>query len=208
MGWVALGIGATQLLIPGLTAGLIHVRPRRRTTSMLRIIGAGVLLGGAAVIGTTYAVQARTSPASRVVTRAVTIGCPVADVRAALLRPDGDWMDLLSADLEHVFEETPQLRWRVPVGAGFDGGASVELRNAPGNRGTEMVVQLRYRVPNLAAVRAVRKLFGKDPSQKLGRVLARFKQLLETGTEARSDASIHRGMHAARPASASEETLT
>ena len=182
VGFLALAVGATQLLLPRMVARVVGVRPRRRTTSAVRMLGAGVIAGGAAVLGTSY-VMARATKPEHMITRAVTIACTPAEIRAALVESP-------LADLDNLSDETP-----------------IQLRTAPGGRGTEVIVRLHHRASDVAAVRALRKLFGKDTGQELGRVLARLKQRLETGTEARSDASIHRGMHAARPTS-SEETRT
>lgn len=182
VGFVALAVGAAQLLLPRIAARVVGVRPRRRTASAVRMLGAGVIAGGAAVLGTSYAMARATKPA-QMITRAVTIACTPAEIRAALVESP-------LADLDNLLDETP-----------------VQLRTAPGGRGTEVIVRLHHRASDVGAIRALRKLFGKDIAQELGRALARLKQRLETGTEARSDASIHSGMHAARPTS-SEETRT
>ena len=70
---------------------------------------------------------------------------------------------------------------------------------APGGRGTEVHVELIYEPPAGAAGAAFAKLFGEEPSQQIAGDLRRFKQLLETGEVVHSDASVHRGMHPARP---------
>ena len=46
---------------------------------------------------------------------------------------------------------------------------------------------------------AAAKLLGEEPSQQIAGDLRRLKQVLETGEVTHSDASIHRGMHAASP---------
>jgi hypothetical protein len=227
VGWLALGLGITHLVAPGAIARLIGARPRSRTKSMVRMLGAGVLIGSVAVLGGTYGTQAMSTPkGGRTITRAVTIARAPTDVHAfllaalsgptALMRYGAESFDAIeepsgarvTAGLEEVFDDTPTLNWHMSPEAGFQGEASVEVRAAPGDRGTEVIVRMRYDAPDIAAIRAVRKLFGKDPSQQLARGLARIKQTLETGTVARSDASIHRGMHAAQPTSTAEEART
>ena len=75
----------------------------------------------------------------------------------------------------------------------------VEFRPAPGDRGTEILVELRYSPPAGRAGASIAKLFGKEPSQEIAADLRRLKQVLETGEVVHSDASIHRGMHPAQP---------
>jgi hypothetical protein len=58
---------------------------------------------------------------------------------------------------------------------------------APGGRGTEVRVTLRYDMPAGALGRAAAKYFGDDPSQALDDDLRRFKQVMETGEVVRSE---------------------
>jgi len=76
----------------------------------------------------------------------------------------------------------------------------VRFNRAPGRRGTEVQVELKYEPPAGAVGAAFAKLFGEEPSQQIDGDLRRLKQVLETGEVLQSDASIHRGMHPARPA--------
>jgi hypothetical protein len=52
----------------------------------------------------------------------------------------------------------------------------------------------------------VAKLFGAEPEQQIAGDLRRFKQVIETGEVLHSDASIHRGLHPARPSKPTEKT--
>jgi uncharacterized membrane protein len=65
----------------------------------------------------------------------------------------------------------------------------VRLRPAPGNRGTEVHVTIRYSVPGGRVGQAVARYFGEDPHQQLDDDLRRFKQVAETGEVPRSDAA-------------------
>jgi uncharacterized membrane protein len=76
----------------------------------------------------------------------------------------------------------------------------VRFAPAPGDRGTEVTVELKYEPPAGALGAAFAKLFGEEPSQQIAGDLRRLKQVLETGEVVHSDASIHQGMHPARPA--------
>jgi uncharacterized membrane protein len=75
----------------------------------------------------------------------------------------------------------------------------VRFKPAPGGRGTELMVELKYDPPAGALGATIAKLFGEEPSQQIAGDLRRLKQVLETGSVVHSDASIHRGPHPARP---------
>lgn len=70
---------------------------------------------------------------------------------------------------------------------------------APGGRGTEVHVDATYDQAGGPFGRALALAFGHDPSQQIEGDLRRLKQVLEAGEVIESDASIHRGMHPARP---------
>jgi len=82
-----------------------------------------------------------------------------------------------------------QISWRSVGDADVDNEGSVRFRAAPGGRGTEIHVDLRYRPPGGRAGRAVAKLLGEEPNQQLRDDLRRFKQILEVGEIVRSEGS-------------------
>lgn len=100
-----------------------------------------------------------------------------------------------------VVEDRPNelISWRSVPGADVSHQGSVRFQAAPGGRGTEVVVELTYEPPAGALGVTATKLLGKAPTQQVEGDLRRLKQVLETGEVMHSDASIHRGMHAARP---------
>ena len=103
-------------------------------------------------------------------------------------------------DAETVFDRPNELiGWRSLEGADVPNTGSVRFTPAPGGRGTEIIVELRYDPPGGRVGAAIAKLFGEEPSQQVGGDLRRFKQVMELGEVFRSDASVHRGMHPARP---------
>jgi uncharacterized membrane protein len=65
--------------------------------------------------------------------------------------------------------------------------AAVTFRDAPGDRGTEIYVDLEGAPPGGKLGEMVAKLAGKDPRAKVMDDLRRFKQHVETGVIARSD---------------------
>lgn len=85
-------------------------------------------------------------------------------------------------DAEIVEDRVNELiAWRSVAGADVDNAGSVQFTPAPGGRGTEVRVELRYTPPAGAAGAAFAKLFGKEPGQQINTELRRFKQLMETG---------------------------
>jgi uncharacterized membrane protein len=101
-----------------------------------------------------------------------------------------------------IVEDRPGecITWRSLPGADVSNRGSVSFRPAPGGQGSEICVELHYDPPAGAIGASLAKLFGREPSQQVSADLRRLKQVLETGEVLHSDASIHSGMHPARPA--------
>jgi len=99
------------------------------------------------------------------------------------------------------------IAWRSLEGTSVPNRGVVRFKPRSNGRGTELVVELKYDPPGGNVAAAIAKLFGEEPSQQIKSDLRRLKQVLETGDVVHSDASIHRGMHAARPASDKEHTI-
>ena len=101
-----------------------------------------------------------------------------------------------------LVEDRPNelIAWRSMEGADVPNAGQVRFRPAPGGRGTEVTVELKYDPPAGTIGATIAKLFGEEPSIQVDGDLRRFKQVLELGEVVHSDASIHRGMHPARPA--------
>jgi uncharacterized membrane protein len=100
-----------------------------------------------------------------------------------------------------VTEDQPNRRiaWRSLEGSDVQNSGSVQFDPAPGGRGTQVKVELQYSPPGGAIGATVAKLFNEEPGQQIADDLRAFKQVMETGEITKSDASIHRGMHAAQP---------
>ncbi|RKN48603.1 SRPBCC family protein [Micromonospora endolithica] len=79
--------------------------------------------------------------------------------------------------------------WRSLPGTPVPNAGRVRFVPAPGDRGTEVRVHLRYVPPAGAVGRAVAALFGEEPAQQVRDDLRRFKQVLETGEVVRSEGS-------------------
>lgn len=106
-------------------------------------------------------------------------------------------------DAEIVAERPDELiAWHSLPGAAVENAGEVRFAPAPGGRGTEVRVELQYDPPGGALGATVAKLFGEEPAQQVADDLRHFKQVLETGEIAQSDASANGG----GPAQAPSET--
>lgn len=90
-----------------------------------------------------------------------------------------------------ITEDVPgeRLSWRSLPGADVDNAGTVRFGPAPGDRGTEVRVELSYDPPAGKLGNAVARLLGEAPRQQVTDDLRRFKQIIETGEVVRSPAS-------------------
>jgi uncharacterized membrane protein len=103
-------------------------------------------------------------------------------------------------DAEIVSDQPEQsISWRSLPGADVENSGTVRFERAPGNRGAIVRVELEYDPPGGVLGKAVAKLFGEEPQQQVDDDVRKFKQIIETGDVAKSEASIHTGMHPAQP---------
>jgi uncharacterized membrane protein len=100
-----------------------------------------------------------------------------------------------------ITEDRPNelISWQSMRGADVPNTGTVRFLPAPGGRGTELRVDLKYDPPAGLFGASVAKLFGKEPAEQIEGDLRRFKQVMETGEVINSDASIHRGKHPGQP---------
>jgi uncharacterized membrane protein len=88
----------------------------------------------------------------------------------------------VSWDAEITADEPGRrLAWASLPGASIENSGEVVFREAPGGRGTELVVRLRYRNPAGTAGAVVARIAGQEPSQQLCDDLMRFKREQELG---------------------------
>jgi uncharacterized membrane protein len=91
-------------------------------------------------------------------------------------------------EAEIVEEREPELiAWRSVEGSTIRNSGSVRFVRAPGARGTEVHVDMRYEPPAGTVGRSIAWLFGRDADQQISDDLRRVKQLLETGEIAVSE---------------------
>jgi uncharacterized membrane protein len=232
-GWASIALGATQLfahrggpgrkaggalaVVAGLTA--LDVAGGRRVTSRY---------------GRDYLARrkrAAQSPGVRV-EEAATINRPIEDVYRAWKNFEGfprfmrhlesvqmlgngrsRWRATAPAgttvewEAEIVEEREGELiAWRSVEGSQIQNRGTVRFQRAPGERGTEVRVQLEYAPPAGRLGRGVAWLFGEEPDQQIRDDLRRFKQLMETGEITMSDGlSLWRP---AQPARTADEVRT
>jgi uncharacterized membrane protein len=79
------------------------------------------------------------------------------------------------------------LSWRSLDNAAVYSEGDVRFTPAPGRRGTEVHVTLRYGMSGVKLAAAAARYFGPNPSQRLDDELRRFKQMAETGEVVRSE---------------------
>jgi uncharacterized membrane protein len=100
-----------------------------------------------------------------------------------------------------IIEDRPNelISWRSTADSQVPNSGVVRFATAPGDRGTEVQLEVYYDPPAGVVGVTIAKLLGQEPSQQVDGDLRRLKQVLETGEVVHSDASIHRGLHPARP---------
>lgn len=92
-----------------------------------------------------------------------------------------------------------RISWRSVEGSEVSNEGTVSFLPAPGGRGTEVVVELRYDPPAGKVGQLFAKLFREEPGQQMHDDLRAFKQVLETGEVLVSDATLRSGPHPAHP---------
>ena len=152
----------------------------------------------AAVLGITgvdvYAAVTRSRTKVEMDTSATTtVGLPAQEVYE-MWRRRSCWRAGASADRTaerdaEITEDVPgqRIAWRSVGSADIHNEGSVQFVPAPGGRGTEVHVKLRYEMPGGKLGEAVARYFGEDPRQQLDDDLRRFKQVAETGEVVRSE---------------------
>jgi uncharacterized membrane protein len=87
-------------------------------------------------------------------------------------------------DVRRAFREFP---WSALDPVSLEQSGEVRFVPAPGNRGVEVHIDHEFGVPGGSLGAAALKLTGHSPEQMINDDLRRFKALIETGVEVRSD---------------------
>jgi uncharacterized membrane protein len=91
------------------------------------------------------------------------------------------------------------IAWHSLGNADVSNSGMVRFVQAPGGRGTEVHVDLRYDPPGGALGALFAKMFGEEPGGQIADDLRRFKQVMEIGEVMLSDATVTDGPHPAQP---------
>jgi uncharacterized membrane protein len=87
-------------------------------------------------------------------------------------------------DAEIIHEVRNQvIGWKTVEGADVKHAGSVQFRELPAGRGTELRVELRYDPPGGHLGKWIAAILGEEPSEQVASDLRRLKRLLETGEE-------------------------
>lgn len=108
-----------------------------------------------------------------------------------------------------IIDDRPNelIAWRSVEGADVDNSGSVRFQAAPGGRGTEVRVELRYDPPGGKIGSTVARLFGDEPAQQVRADLRVFKQVMETGEVVRSEGNLGGAKVMPRPAQPPESEI-
>lgn len=91
------------------------------------------------------------------------------------------------------------IAWRSLPGADVKNEGVVHFVSAPGGRGTEVRVEMRYNLPGGRIGKTIAALFEESPERQVYDDLRSLKQIIETGEVLYSDSSIHGHPHPAQP---------
>jgi hypothetical protein len=215
LGWFSIGLGAAQVAAPRTLSKLIGASADGKAPKLMRLTGVrelaqgtGILVrprptawlwsrvaGDALDLAMLALVAAKNRRARTAFAVANVLAVTVPDVyesrflsrkrgpvRSAMTIRKSVTMDRPQNVVREAWADADELRRKVE-----EAGASVSFAEAPGDRGTELIVEFRHDPPagDLGAV--AQKLTGKDLATQLSDDLRRFKQQVETGEIVRSD---------------------
>lgn len=216
LGLVGLALGAPSVIAPRHVARLVGLDDSTRRARTVRLAGIASMIGGAVVVA--VAVHALRRAFGAPVRQAITVGRSRDEIYAFWRKLERlpefmKWVEsveqrednishwtvktvgdvTLEYDAE-IIEDVPGrvIRWRSLPNATVPVRGTVEFLDAPGDRGTEVVIEMQVAAP-----------LGKTiASKQIAGDLHRLKQILELGEIVQSDASIHKGKHPAQPTKA------
>jgi uncharacterized membrane protein len=217
LGWFSLGLGTAQLLAPKAMCRLVGASGEGLSKHAMRAMGVREATQGIAILTrprpTTWiwsrvggdaldlallglvAARGNAKRAVFAMVNVVAVSVPDAYEARHLSRKRGPVHEAMRVrkavtinrpreEVEQAWAGAQELREKI-----LDAGAAVSFSSAPGARGTELAVDLTQDPPAGDLGGAVLKLTGKDLATQLADDLRRFKQLVETGEVARSDAT-------------------
>jgi hypothetical protein len=212
LGWFSLGLGVPQLLAPGQVDQLTGVRDDAKSRTAQRLVGVRELAAAAGLLGTdrrapfvwgrvagdamdllllARAWMGKRASTSRLFAATASVaGITVLDVMTAVRMTNDPrtqkrrtTVKTAAVTLDVTREEAEAAWSRFAADAGAPGTPT--FRPAPGRTATEVLLRVEESNP---VVDTARKALGTEPYQQAKDALRRFKQLVETGEIARSDA--------------------
>jgi uncharacterized membrane protein len=215
LGWFSLGLGTAQLAAPRALCRLVGASDEGLAPRVMRLMGARELTQGTGILArprpTAWlwsrvagdaidlsllgVVAARNRRLRTGLAIANVLAVTVPDVyesrflsrkqgpvRAAMRIRKAVTIDRPREEVEQAWHAANELRRKVE-----DVGARASFAAAPGDRGTELAVELEHDPPAGDLGAAAQKLTGRDLATQLSDDLRRFKQQVETGQVVRSE---------------------
>lgn len=214
-GWLAARVGGDLMDLALLTTahGLSTSR-RSRVRTAIGAVGAILAIDAATMVAARRAQQARSRHGDRVVWT-VTVNRPVEDLyrfwstleNLPQVMPHLASVTGTTATTSHWVARGPlgssvewdaetvadipneRIAWRSLPDADVHHAGEVRFATAPGNRGTEIRVELDYQPPGGAIGRAIATVSGEEPGRQIADALRLFKQVMETGEPILSEAT-------------------
>ena len=217
LGWFSIALGGAQLAAPRALCRLVGATDRGFAPRLMRMMGARELTQGTGilvrprptlwlwsrVVGDALdlsllllvAVKNRRGRTAFAIANVLAVSAPdvyearflarkSGPVRSAMRIRKAVTMKRSRAEVEQAWNSAADLRRKIA-----DRGAHVTFAEAPGDRGTEIVVEFEHDPPAGDLGAAAEKLTGRDLATQLADDLRRFKQEVETGEVIRSDAA-------------------
>jgi hypothetical protein len=217
LGWFSVGLGTTQLAAPGVLCKVVGASDEGLAPRLMRLMGARELTQGIGILArprpTAWVwsrvagdvldlsllglIAAKNRKARTAFAIANVLAVTVPDiyesrylvakkgpVRSAKLIRKAVTIDRSRGDVEEAWNGASEVRRKIE-----DAGAIVRFAEAPGDRGTELIVEFEYDPPAGDLGKVAQKLTGSDLATQLSDDLRRFKQLVEAGEVIRSDAA-------------------
>ena len=239
LGWFSVGLGVSQIVMPRVVSKICGIDDSDGNTVLMRALGMRELTSGVGILTQKHptnwvwsrvagdaldlsllVLTALRNPDRRARTafaaaNVLAVAAPDVSESVRLSRRTGDakrgklvrkavTLAATRVDVEAAWLGAEQIRRKIERA-----GANVSFRDAPGERGTELLVEWIDAPPGDDLGRVAKKVAGRDLATQLSDDLRRFKQRVETGDVTRSDATPmgHRlGAHAKqRPAQPLEE---
>src|SRR3954453_812193 len=217
LGWFSIGLGSAQIAAPRILCKLVGAEGKGVAPKVMRLMGARELAQGIGILVRPrptiwlwsrvggdgldlgllglIAVKNRRARTAFAIANVAAVTAPdiyeslfltrkpAADRSAKLIRKSVT-IDRPRDIVENAWAAASELRGKV-----VDAGGSARFADAPGDRGTELIVEFEYDPPAGDIGAVAQKLTGSDLATQLSDDLRRFKQLVEAGEVIRSDAA-------------------